>query len=49
MGIPGYFKWLTDKDHYPDIKRNCVEYEPSFGNYFNEYVSILIIFILISR
>ncbi len=34
MGIPGFFKWLTDKDHYPDIARYCVEYEPYYGNYF---------------
>jgi len=34
MGIPGFFKWLTDKDHYPDVARYCVEYEPYYGNYF---------------
>ncbi len=35
MGISGFFKWLTDKNHYPDIIKACIEYEPSYGNYFN--------------
>ena len=25
MGIPRFFKWLTNKDYYPDIVKDCVE------------------------
>ncbi|CAF2748489.1 unnamed protein product [Rotaria sp. Silwood2] len=33
MGIPGFFKWLTNKDNYPNIKRFCIEDEPSYDEY----------------
>jgi len=26
MGIPGYFKWLTNRFHYPDIIQDCIEH-----------------------
>ncbi|CAF4267973.1 unnamed protein product, partial [Rotaria sordida] len=33
MGIPGFFKWLTNKDNYPNIKRFCIEDEPSYDEH----------------
>ena len=29
MGIPGFFKWLTNKDYYPDIVKDCVKNGPN--------------------
>ncbi|CAF3363356.1 unnamed protein product [Rotaria sp. Silwood1] len=33
MGIPGFFKWLTNKNNYPNIKRFCIEDEPSYDEH----------------
>jgi hypothetical protein len=44
MGIPGFFKWLLDKDHYPDIARSCVEYEAYYGNYYFSYFDFILLF-----
>ena len=31
MGIPGFFKWLTNPKRYPNIVQDCIEYEPYYG------------------
>ena len=45
MGIPGFFKWLTNNYHYPDIVVKCIEHQ-LYGNYCNQFFFFISVFLL---